>query len=126
MVGLEQGGESGFGVVAPAAAEATIRGMGKRQVLRDKERMATEFTQDLEAELKECRVALQGQAQVMLDLLLQFETRLEERLAAAEARISALRTEPGPSSTQTLVRASSGDGRTMVSDHGYDGHSAAG
>src|SRR6185437_1572210 len=77
--------------------------MGKRQVLRDKERMAAEFTQDLEAELQECRVALQGQAQVMLDLLLQFETRLQARLAAAESRIAAIQAERDAAFARPLI-----------------------
>lgn len=77
--------------------------MGTRQVLRDKERMAAEFTQDLEAELQECRVALQGQAQVMLDLLLQFETRLQARLAAAESRIAAIQAERDAAFARSLA-----------------------
>ena len=71
--------------------------------------MATEFTQDLEAELQECRVALQGQAQVMLELLLQFETRLQARLAAAESRIAALQAEGGPALARPPIHPNSAD-----------------
>ena len=88
--------------------------------------MATEFTQDLEAELRECRVALQGQAQVMLDLLLQFETRLEARLAAAEARITALTSEPSLSPTHKLAHSPTGDARSILPENSFDSNSAAG
>lgn len=54
--------------------------------------MATEYARDLEDQLVETKAALQGQAEEMLDLLLQFEARLQARLDAAEARIAALRT----------------------------------
>jgi polyhydroxyalkanoate synthesis regulator phasin len=53
--------------------------------------MATDFVQDLDEELTECKAALQDQAQAMLELLLQFEARLQSRLDAAQARIDALR-----------------------------------
>ena len=53
--------------------------------------MATDIAQDLEDQLAKTKVALQGQAEEMLALLLQFEARLQERLNAAEARIAALR-----------------------------------
>ncbi len=51
--------------------------------------MTTEFTRELE-DLAEAKQALQGQAQAMLELLAQFETRLQARLDAAEARINEL------------------------------------
>lgn len=101
--------------------------MGMRQVLRDKERMAAEFTQDLEAELQECRVALQGQAQVMLDLLLQFETRLQERLVAAESRIAALQADRDATSARPPVRSTSTEAIPAGLAGGeYGSHSAAG
>lgn len=53
--------------------------------------MATDIAQELEDQLAETKAALQGQAKEMLDLLLQFEARLQARLDAAEARIAALR-----------------------------------
>lgn len=53
--------------------------------------MATDFAQDLEDQLAETKAALQDQAEEMLDLLMQFEARLQARLDAAEARIAALR-----------------------------------
>ncbi len=53
--------------------------------------MATDFARDLEDQLVQTKAALQGQAEEMLSLLLQFEARLQERLDAAEARIAALR-----------------------------------
>jgi len=52
--------------------------------------MATEFATELDQELRECKAALQDQAQQMLALLLQFEARLKQRLDLAEARIAAL------------------------------------
>ena len=55
--------------------------------------MATEFAQELDEQLTEAKLALQGQAQAMLDLLLQFEERLQERLAVAEARIAAMQAD---------------------------------
>lgn len=56
--------------------------------------MPTNATRDLDEELMECKVALQSQAQAMLELLLQFEARLQQRLDAAEARIVAARAAP--------------------------------
>ena len=53
--------------------------------------MATDFVQDLDDQLAETKAALQDQAAEMLDLLLQFEARLQARLDAAEARIAELR-----------------------------------
>lgn len=53
--------------------------------------MATDFAKDLEDQLVETKAALQGQAEEMLGLLLQFEARLQARIEAAEARIAALR-----------------------------------
>jgi hypothetical protein len=53
--------------------------------------MATDYARDLDAQLIECKLALQGQAQAMLDLLMEFEARLQARLDAAEARIAAVR-----------------------------------
>ena len=53
--------------------------------------MATDYARDLDAQLIECKLALQGQAQAMLDLLMEFEARLQARLDAAEARIAAAR-----------------------------------
>lgn len=59
--------------------------------LGDRTVMPTNATRDLDEELMECKVALQSQAQAMLELLLQFEARLQQRLDAAEARIVAAR-----------------------------------
>jgi len=67
----------------PSRHDATTEG-GKTSV-------ATEFAQDLDEQLLECKVALQEQAQTMLSLLLQFEAQLQARLDAAEARIAAAR-----------------------------------
>lgn len=87
--------------------------------------MAAEFTQDLEAELQECRSALQGQAQVMLDLLLEFETRLQARLAAAESRIASLQT--GREAAPLSSRTSGSEALTAeLAGSGYGSDSAAG
>ncbi|HLH74858.1 MAG TPA: hypothetical protein VKX96_16345, partial [Chloroflexota bacterium] len=53
--------------------------------------MAKDYDRELESQLIEAKAALQGQAEAMLDLLLQFESKLQARLDAAEARIIALR-----------------------------------
>jgi len=53
--------------------------------------MATDYDRELETQLIEAKAALQGQAEAMLDLLLQFESKLQARLDAAEARIVSLR-----------------------------------
>ncbi|HVB97096.1 MAG TPA: hypothetical protein VNG11_05145 [Chloroflexota bacterium] len=53
--------------------------------------MATDYDRELESQLIEAKAALQGQAEAMLDLLLQFESKLQARLDAAEARIVSLR-----------------------------------
>lgn len=53
--------------------------------------MATDYDRELETQLIEAKAALQGQAEAMLDFLLQFESKLQARLDAAEARIVALR-----------------------------------
>jgi hypothetical protein len=53
--------------------------------------MATDYARDLDEQLVECKVALQRQAQAMLDLLLEFEARVTARLDAVEARIASAR-----------------------------------
>jgi len=58
--------------------------------------MATDISRELEDQLVETKAALQGQAEQMLDLLLQFEARLQARLDAAEARIAAYRSVDPP------------------------------
>lgn len=89
--------------------------------------MAAEFTQDLEAELQECRSALQGQAQVMLDLLLEFETRLQARLAAAESRIAALQTGREAAVATASSRTNGSEALTAgLAGGGYGSDSAAG
>ncbi len=68
--------------------------------------MATDIAKDLEDQLAETKAALQGQAEQMLDLLLQFEARIQARLDAAEARIAEFRasgaTEPASPSNGTV------------------------
>ena len=63
--------------------------------LRDRDSIPTEIARELDEQLVECKVALQGQAQSMLELLLEFEARLKSRLEAAEARIAAFRAANG-------------------------------
>lgn len=68
-------------------------GAGPRPLgdLRKEEAMTTETARELDEQLVECKAALQGQAQAMLTLLVEFEARLQERLDAAEARIATIR-----------------------------------
>lgn len=58
--------------------------------------MATDIAREMEDQLVQTKAALQGQAEQMLDLLLQFEARLQARLDAAEARIAAYRSVDSP------------------------------
>lgn len=67
-------------------------------------RMATDVAQELEDQLAKTKAALQGQAEEMLDLLLQFEARLQERLEAAEARIAAYRLANGEAVADAITR----------------------
>jgi hypothetical protein len=63
--------------------------------------MTNEVGVELDAQLVECKTALQHQAEEMLSILAQFEERLKARLDAAEARLAALRAQTAlpPSST---------------------------
>lgn len=53
--------------------------------------MVTEFAEDLDRQLEECKSALQDQAQTMVAILAEFESQVQARLDAAEARIAVLR-----------------------------------
>lgn len=53
--------------------------------------MATDIARDLDSQLLEAKAALHDQAEAMLDFLLRFESQLQARLEAAEAKIAALR-----------------------------------
>lgn len=69
--------------------------------------MATDIATELEDQLVQTKAALQGQAEQMLDLLLQFEARLQARLDAAEARIAAYRSIDGPDPRRSANGATS-------------------
>ena len=55
--------------------------------------MTNEVGIELDAQLVECKTALQHQAEEMLSILAQFEEKLKARLDAAEARLAALRAQ---------------------------------
>lgn len=78
--------------------------------------MQKDIARELDEELAACKAALQVQAQTMLDLLLRFEARLQERLDVAEAQIAALRATsayppiPPSAAPEPRVQIHSGNG----------------